>query len=126
MDFIDQASDNAIKASKESIEFANQYLTRAAEGMGLTEADLKIPASPIIKRLGEVIALRETAISLIGSDPTAYADGLDEDDIYYRKYKLYSDTAKQLESTLTYTDFAKKGVDDDGKGGVGSISISRA
>lgn len=126
MIFITSAADNVITATAESLTYANQYLTRLAASFGVAEDEVRAEPSAIIKRLAEAIALRETAVSLVGSDSTAYMDGINSDDIYYRKYKLYSDRAKELETNLSYKDFVKDGVSDDGKAGIGSVHISRA
>ena len=53
-------------------------------------------------------------------------DGSRSEDIYFQKYKMYVQMAKDLESRLTYTDFAIDGIDGSGKGGVGVIRLSRA
>lgn len=125
MEFITDASDNIITADEKCIAFSNDYLTRVAEGYGVQESDFITPVKRFVKRLGEVIALREMASSLLGSDSTAYMDGINQEDIYYRKYKMYADIAKQMESGLSYSDFAEND-DDSGKGGVGTLKLYRA
>lgn len=123
--FIDSASDNVMTADGKCIDFANQYMTRLAANCGVDESEMRTTPTAFVRRLCEVLALREMASSLLGSDSTAYMDGINTEDIYYRKYKMYADIAKQMESGLSYSDFAFSDADSSGKGGVGVIRLSR-
>lgn len=87
---------------------------------------MRFPASRRVVRLGAVLACRECALDMVGSDTTVMADNRRSDDIYLQKYKLYDELVKDLESKLDFTDFANDDVQPQGKGGVGIIDITRA
>nr|DAH62233.1 MAG TPA: hypothetical protein [Caudoviricetes sp.] len=129
MEFItveDCTSDNILMVEESDVAYANTCLEATAKGMGLAEEEIAIPASALVKHYGTVLAYRERALSMIGSDATVMADGSRSEDIYYQKYKLYDALAKELEGKLDYSSFALDGTDGSGKGGVGIIRLSRA
>lgn len=129
MEFItnqDCVSDNILEVSEHDVDYANMTLEMIAKNYGLSEDDILLPARDMVKHLGTVLAYREQALSLIGSDPTVMTDGTRNEDIYYQKYKLYDALATKLEGKLDYSAFAADSVDGSGKGGVGIIRLSRA
>lgn len=123
---IDDITDNILNVAATHIEYANSYLTDLAYSFNLTIDDMRFPASRRVVRLGAVLACRECALDMVGSDTTVMADNRRSDDIYLQKYKLYDELVKDLESKLDFTDFANDDVQPQGKGGVGIIDITRA
>ena len=126
MTFIETASDNVMTADQRAIEYANAYVSRLMSRLGVQESEVKTPVSEIVQKLAELVALREQAASLVGSDASAYLDGVNTDDIYNRKYKIYSDRIKQIENTISYTDFLGADAGGNDKFFVGTIPIGRA
>lgn len=126
MTYITEAADNILHADAKAVEYANAYVSRLAKRFGVNDNEVVQPVSTVVKKLATAVALRETALSTVGSDPTAYLDGVNMDDIYYRKYKIYDEQIKQIEANLSYVDFAGEGADNDGKGSVGTIRLARA
>lgn len=128
MEFItlEDIADTILTCRDCDISYANDYLHRLAVSFGLSDTDIQLPARPAVKQLGSAIACRECAAACVGTDPTVMVDGNRADDVYYQKYKMYVQMAKDIESRLTYTDFSIEGVDGSGKGGVGVIRLSRA
>lgn len=126
MTFIETASDNVMTADQSAIEYANAYVSRLMSRLGVQESEVKTPVSEIVQKLAELVALREQAASLVGSDASAYLDGVNTDDIYNRKYKIYSDRIKQIENTISYTDFLGADAEGNDKFFVGTIPIGRA
>lgn len=128
MDFIGQVdiTDNILNVRDSDIAYANDYLHRLANSFGLADDEILIPPTLAVQQLGKAIACRECAASMVGSDTTVMVDGSRSEDIYYQKYKMYVQLAKDLESRLTYKDLAIDGIDGSGKGGVGVIRLSRA
>lgn len=127
MDFITlyDISDNILVCRDSDIEYANDYLHRLAASFGLADDEVRLPPSIAVQQLGKAIACRECAAAMVGSDTTVMVDGNRSEDIYYQKYKMYVQLAKDLESRLTYKDMAVDGIDGSGKGGVGIIRLSR-
>ncbi|SUP42252.1 hypothetical protein [Veillonella criceti] len=128
MDYIDfsDITDNILVCEPSDILFANEYLHRLAKTYGLSDDEIMLPAKTTVVRLGAAIACRERALAMVGSDTTVMVDGHRQDDIYLQKYKLYADMVTTIEKRLSYTDFAIDGVNQQGKGGVGVISLTRA
>lgn len=127
MEFISiyDINDNILTCRESDIDYANDYLRRLAISFGLSEEELQTPARASIKQLGKAVACRECAAAMIGSDTTVMVDGNRTEDVYYRKYQMYVQLAKDLETRITYADFAVTGTDASGKGGVGVIKLSR-
>lgn len=128
MEFITLAdiTDNILTCRDCDVDYANDYLHRLAASFSLSDADIQLPPRLAIKQLGKAVACRECAASMVGSDTTVMVDGSRSEDIYFQKYKMYVQMAKDLESRMTYADFAIDGIDGSGKGGVGVIRLSRA
>lgn len=128
MEFIELAdiADTILNCRDCDVSYANDYLYRLATSFGLTDAEIQTPARTAVKQLGCVVACRECAAACVGTDPTVMVDGNRADDVYYQKWKMYAQMAKDIESRLTYSDFAVSGTDSSGKGGVGVIRLSRA
>ncbi|WP_044503175.1 hypothetical protein [Megasphaera massiliensis] len=127
MEFIGQVdiTDNILTCRDSDIAYANAYLHRLAVSFGLSDDEIQLPPSIVVQQLGKAIACRECAAAMVGSDTTVMVDGSRSEDIYYQKYKMYVQLAKDLESRLTYKDMAIDGIDGSGKGGVGVIRLSR-
>lgn len=123
---IEDNSDNILTWQESNVVLANDYLLALAKGFGLTEEEIQLPPKPLVKRLGAAVASRECAASMVGSDTTVMLGGNRTEDIYLQKYNLYHSTVKDLESRLSYADFAVPGTEESGKGGVGTIRLSRA
>lgn len=126
MIFITKATDNVMTAEENAINYANAYVTRLMLRLGVQESEVKTPVSEIVQKLAELVALREQAAFLVGSDATAYLEGVNADDIYNRKYKIYSDRVKQIENTISYTDFMGADAEGRNKLFIGTIPINRA
>ena len=129
MEFItleDCTSDSILTATEHDIDYANNYLSMLASGFGLKEDEILLPARDMVKHLGTVLAYRENALSMVGSDPTVTTEGGRNEDVYLQKYRLYDALVAKLESKLDYSSFAMDGTDGAGKGGVGIIRLSRA
>lgn len=81
MIFITMATDNVMTAEENAINYANAYVTRLMSRLGVQESEVKTPVSEIVQKLAELVALREQAAALVGSDATAYLEGVNADDI---------------------------------------------
>lgn len=119
-------TDNILTCRDSDIAFANEYLQRLAFSYGLDDTEILLPAKTVVKHLGSAVACRECAASMVGSDATVMVDGSRAEDVYYQKYKMYLQMARDIEKSLSYADFAISGTDGSGKGGVGIINLSRA
>lgn len=129
MEFITAAdnTDNILIWRESDVAFANDYLLSLATSFGLTDAEIELPPRNLVKKLGAAVACRECAAAMVGSDTTVMVGGGNRsDDIYLQKYNLYRATVKDLENRLDYRDFAVDGTTESGKGGVGTIRLSRA
>jgi len=128
MEFITAAdnTDNILIWRESDVAFANDYLLSLATSFGLTDAEIELPPRNLVKKLGAAVACRECAAAMVGSDTTVMRDGSRGEDIYLQKYNLYRSTVKDLENRLDYRDFAVDGTTESGKGGVGTIRLSRA
>ena len=127
MQFISEEdnSDSVLNWNESDIAFANDFLLAKAKGLGLAEEEILLPPRNIVKRLGCAVACRECAIGMIGNDPTIMVNGGRQEDIYMQKYEVYRALIKDLSSSLSYADFAIEGTSAAGKGGVGTIRLSR-
>ena len=129
MDFItltDCTTDNILTCEDSDVSYANSYLLALAEGFGLSDDEIRIPCSALIRRTGVAKAYQIRAMSMVGSDSTVMADGSRNADIYLQKYKLYAELTAKLESRLSFADFAAPGTSSAGKGGIGVIRLSRS
>lgn len=123
---IDDITDNILNPLDKHIEYANSYLTDKAYSFNLVIDEIRFPPSNRVKRLGALLACRECALDMVGSDTTVMTDGKRTEDIYLQKYKLYDELIQDLESKLGFEDFATDDVAPQGKAGVGIINLSRA
>ncbi len=123
---IDDITDNILIPVDKHIEYANSYLTDKAYSFNLVIDEIRFPPSDRVKRLGAMLACRECALDMVGSDTTVMTDGRRTDDIYLQKYKLYNELINDLEKQLGFEDFAADDVEPQGKGGIGIIHLSRA
>lgn len=128
MEFITENdnTDNILIWKEEDINLANDYLLTLAKSFGLSEEEIQIPPQTLVKRLGAAVACRECSAAMVGSDSTVMVNGNRSDDIYLQKYNLYRAMVKDLESRISYSDFAVEGTEESGKGGVGTIRLSRS
>lgn len=127
MDFISWAdvSDNILTCRSSDIAEANAYLSRLAKGFGLSDNEILFPPQMTVRRLGCAVACYYCALSMVGSDTTVMVNGARGDDIYLQKVKLYKALIDDLSKGLNFSDFAKFGIDEHGKGGIGVISLHR-
>ena len=109
------------RVTGEELAFANEAVVRLAATYGVKEET--IVASNLAKRYAVVIACRECCLNLVGTDPTVQMDGVRQDDIYERKYKLYDAMSKDILKGLTLADFV--GAEDGGGAWTKTVNIYR-
>ena len=104
------------------INQANANIERVALSVGVKSSDIKNPATDMVKRLGICYACSLIALDSVGQDPTVNIEGKRSDDIYYQKYKMYTDEVDKILKTITRADFT--GIDAETIG-CGSVPLYR-
>ena len=71
---IDDITDNILNPLDKHIEYANAYLTDKAYSFNLVVDEIRFPPSNRVKRLGALLACRECALDMVGSDTTVMTE----------------------------------------------------
>ena len=107
MEFItlDDVRDSVLQVSEVDIQEANDFLFATALSIGVKEADIKLPANYMVKRLGVVYACYNRCLLSVGSDATVVFEGNRSNDVFAQKLEFYKSELKELTDELRTYDF---------------------
>lgn len=107
MEFItlNDIRDSVLQCDENDVAAANEYLYNTALKMGVEEADIVLPASFIVKRLGIAFACYNRCLLSVGSDGTVIFEGSRSEDVFNQKLALYKEEIKAITDELRVYDF---------------------